>query len=225
MTHKHSVLIIDDHPIISDSYKRILKKFSQDKEEFSFQVETVHDCDSAMDKINQASKGKGIDIIFLDIQLPPSKNEKILSGEDLGVKIKELLPNSKIIIATTYNDNFRIKNIFKTINPDGFLIKNDLDSKELMMAIETILKGAPFFSKSVLQSFRNFIMNEYMLDEIDRRMLYELSFGTKMKALSKIIHLSIPALEKRKHHLKEIFDVKDKDDRALIIKAKEKGFI
>ena len=223
--HKYSVLIIDDHPIILDSYKRVLEKFSQDKEEFSFQIETVHDCDSAMDKINLASKGKGIDIIFLDIQLPPSKNEKILSGEDLGIKIKELLPDSKIIIATTYNDNFRIKNIYKTINPDGFLIKNDIDTKEIMMAIEKVLKGAPYYSESVLQSFRIFINNENMVDEHDRRMLYELSFGAKMKDLAKIIPLSVPALEKGKHHLKEIFDVKDQDDRALIIKAKEKGFI
>ena len=223
--HKYSVLIIDDHPIILDSYKRVLEKFSQDKEEFSFQIETVHDCDSAMDKINLASKGKGIDIIFLDIQLPPSKNEKILSGEDLGIKIKELLPDSKIIIATTYNDNFRIKNIYKTINPDGFLIKNDIDTKEIMMAIEKVLKGAPYYSESVLQSFRIFINNENMVDEHDRRMLYELSFGAKMKDLAKIIPLSIPALEKRKYHLKVIFDVKNQDDRALIIKAKEKGFI
>ena len=66
-----------------------------------------------------------MDIVFLDIKLPPSKDGKILSGEDLGIKINQLLPDTKIIISTTFNDNYRIHNILENINPDGFLIKND----------------------------------------------------------------------------------------------------
>ena len=52
-----------------------------------------------------------------------------------------------------------------------------------------------------------------------------MSIGTKMKSLPNIIPMSMAGLEKRKKHLKEIFDVKDNDDRELILKAKEKGFI
>ena len=46
-----------------------------------------------------------------------------------------------------------------------------------------------------------------------------------MKDLSEIVHLSIPGIEKRKRHLKQIFDINGPDDRDLILIAKEKGFI
>ena len=52
-----------------------------------------------------------------------------------------------------------------------------------------------------------------------------MSIGTKMKDLPKIIPMSMAGLEKRKKHLKEIFEILNNDDRELILKAKEKGFI
>ncbi len=225
MNQKQTVLIIDDHPIILDAYKSAFKKLSSKNKEFSFQIETANNCDRALYKIEKASRGKGIEIILLDIQLPPSSDGEILSGEDLGIKIKELLPESKIIVSTSLNDNFRIKNIFKNINPDGYLIKNDINNDELLLAIQMVLQDKPYYSNSVLKSFRSFILNEYVLDEIDRKMLHEISLGSTMKELSNTLPLSIGGLEKRKRHLKEIFNVSDETDRALIEVAKKKGFI
>lgn len=225
MNQKQTVLIIDDHPIILDAYKSAFNKLSLEDKNFSFQIETANNCDRALDKIEKASRGKGIEIIILDIQLPPSSNGEILSGEDLGIKIKELLPESKIIISTSLNDNFRIKNIFKNINPDGYLIKNDINSDELLMAIQMVLQDKSYYSNSVLKSFRRIILNEYVLDEIDRKMLHEISLGSTMKELSNALPLSIGGLEKRKRNLKEIFNVSDETDRALIEVAKNKGFI
>ena len=65
----------------------------------------------------------------------------------------------------------------------------------------------------------------YRLDKIDRQLLYEMSIGTKMKELPTIIPMSMAGIEKRKKHLKVIFEVDENDDRELILKAKEKGFI
>jgi hypothetical protein len=56
-------------------------------------------------------------------------------------------------------------------------------------------------------------------------MLYELSLGTRMKDLPNIVPLSIAGIEKRKRILKEVFDVEDQGDKALIMKARELGFI
>jgi DNA-binding NarL/FixJ family response regulator len=143
----------------------------------------------------------------------------------LGVKIIQLLPNSKIIVATTFNDNYRINSIFKSINPDGFLIKNDLSPRELISAIESVIDESPYYSKSVIQLMRKQVSNEMVIDEIDRKILYELSRGTKMSELPQIISLSISAIEKRKRILKELFNLDKKDDRGLIKIAEQKGFI
>lgn len=225
MKQKHTVLIVDDHPLISSAYKSAFEFISSTNKNIEFNISIVGNCDNAIQKINEASKNDGIDIVFLDISLPPSRDGKILSGEDLGIKINQLLPDTKIIISTTFNDNYRVQGILKNIDPEGFLIKNDITPKELVTAIETVISDPPYYSKSVLKLLRKQIANDFILDKIDRQLLYELSIGTKMKELPKILPMSMAGIEKRKRHLKEIFDVRQSDDRALILKAKEKGFI
>ncbi|MFI1772562.1 response regulator [Thalassobellus citreus] len=220
-----NVLIIEDHPLIISAYENALKLISKNNSRLEFDIDVATNCDTAYKKIKEVSSAKKVHIVFLDIKLPPSKNGKIISGEDLGVKIKKISPNTKIIVATTYNDNYRISSIFKSINPEGFLIKNDLNPKELVLAIENIIKNTPYYSKSVLQLIRKQISNEIVIDEIDRKIIYELSRGTKMSELPQIIPLSISAIEKRKRTLKELFNLDKKDDRGLIKIAEEKGFI
>ncbi len=221
----YHVLIIEDHPLITEAYKKAFSQISLKNPELNFKISTANTCDAAYLKINEASKQQGFDIILLDIKLPPSKEGILLSGEDLGLKIIELLPNSKIIVSTTFNDNYRINSIFKTLNPEGFLIKNDLNPKELVLAIETIIEGNPYYSKSVIELMRKLTVNDFLIDAIDRKLLYELSKGTKMSQLPDIIPLSISALEKRKRVLKEVFNLADKEDRELFKIAEEKGFI
>ena len=225
MSQIYNVLLIDDHPIIADAYKSAFEFINSENEAVEFDIKIVTNCDDAIIAIEQASKKEGLDIVFLDISLPPSSDGKYLSGEDIGIRIKQVLPKCKIIVATTFNDNYRIQVILRTVNPDGFLIKNDINKDELVTSIKTIMDKAPYYSKSVLELFRKQASIDYQLDKIDRQLLYEMSIGTKMKDLPNIIPMSMAGLEKRKKQLKELFKVEDNDDRELILKAKEKGFI
>lgn len=223
---KYSVLIIEDHPLISGAYKRALNYYSKQNESITFYIQTAQNCDSAFELINDFfTKQKNLDIVFLDIKLPPSIDGKILSGEDLGLKINKLLPDTKIIVSTTLNDNYRIHSIFKNLDPDGFLIKNDIELEDLIKTIDTVLNDLPYYSSTVVKLLRKQIANEFLLDNIDRKILYELSIGTRMKDLPSILPLSMAGIEKRKRHLKHIFDVKNLDDKVLLLIAKEKGFI
>lgn len=222
---KLSVLIIEDHPFSAEAYKKAFEVVGSANKEISFKIDIANDCDSAYKKILESAEKKGIDIFFLDISLPPSKDGKILSGEDLGIIMKKILPKSKIIVATTHFDNFRIQSIVKSINPEGYLVKNDIDTDELILAIKTVINNPPYYSNTVLKSFRKSMSNIHTLDEIDRQLLYELSIGTKMKDMPNILPLSKAGIEKRKRQLKEIFDIQNQDDRELILLARNKGFI
>lgn len=219
-----NVLIIDDHPIIADAYKQAMFKISENSNVYVFNVKEATTIDAAMHELNRG-KNASFDIIFLDIKLPKSKDGLLLSGEDLGLEIRKITPQSKIIVATTYNDNYRLNNILKSINPDGFLIKNDISSGELVEAIETVLENPPHYSKTILQLLRKHITNDFILDKIDRQLLYELSIGTKMGDLPDVIPMSIGGIERRKRQLKEAFDVSKKNDKELVKIAKQKGFI
>jgi DNA-binding NarL/FixJ family response regulator len=225
MNGMNKVLIIDDHPLICDAYKSALKQVMKENENIQLQIESAPNCDRARDMITNTWTNSGWDLVFLDIRLPASSDRKILSGEDLGEMIRQHHPLAKIIVATTFNDNYRIQNIFKSLNPEGFLIKNDLDPKELVTAIVKILQGGVHYSNTVSTLMRKRLYNEIVVDKIDRQILYELSIGTKMKDLPNVVPLSIAGIEKRKRILKQIFDVEDQGDKALILKAREKGFI
>ncbi|OEK09691.1 transcriptional regulator [Flavivirga aquatica] len=220
---KYNILIIEDHPLIIEAYKNALERIKSKNDGLEFNITIANNCDDAYLEIIQAEKKQNLDIIFLDIKLPPSKGGEIISGEDIGIKIRALLPSVKVVVATTYNDNYRINNIFKNVNPDGFLVKNDLDPKELIFAIENIVKEMPYYSKSVIKFMRKQTSNELLLDSIDRKILYELSHGSKMSELADILPLSGAAIERRKRILKELFNAKS--DRELFRVAEEKGFI
>lgn len=225
-TKNYQVLIIDDHPLISGAYKSAFQFISRKEVSYSFDIQIAHNCDEANEAIEKhLGFNTPLDIVFLDISIPPSKDGKILSGEDIGIKINEHLPHTKIIISTTFNDNYRVHSIFKNINPDGFLIKNDITPKELVTAIEEVIKEPPYYSKTVVKLLRKQISSDFLLDSLDRQILYELSIGTRTKDLANIIPLSAPGIDKRKRHLKQIFDIKSSDDRELILLAREKGFI
>ncbi|MEP2936678.1 MAG: response regulator [Gilvibacter sp.] len=223
---RYHVLIIDDHPLISEAYKSAFNKISNTQEGVSFAIDVAHNCDMAFDKIKLIAEHKQpLDYVFLDIRLPPSTDAKILSGEDLGLKIRQLLPKARIVVSTTFNDNYRIHSIFKSIDPDGFLIKNDITPEDLVDAIQTVLTDPPYYSKTVTKLLRKEVSNDFLLDNIDRQLIYELSIGTKMKNLPEILPLSIAGIEKRKRHLKQIFNVIGEDDKELIQIAKDKGFV
>lgn len=228
MERTYSVLIVDDHPLICAAYRSALYQFSGVYPEYNFEVDVVGDCESAHQKIVEASKDyeKRIDIFFLDIRLPPTKDGKIRSGEDLGIIIRELLDEDvRIIISTTFNDNYRMHNILKSVNPDGFLIKNDIVPRELITAINDVINDPPYYSKTVLKLMQKQVINEFVLDPVDRQLLYELSVGTKTKELPDIIGLSMGAIEKRKRSIKVLFEIDTFDDRELVRQAKDRGFI
>ena len=225
MIRKYKVLIVDDHPLICDSYKDALEEVGQEMGDVHLQIEIAGDCDTAVEKIRNKWTERGFDLVFLDIRLPASRDHRYLSGEDLGELIREVQPQARIIVATTFNDNYRMHNIFKSINPEGFLIKNDINVKELTAAITAVLEGAPYYSRTVSSLFRKQMIQHFSVDKIDRQILHEISLGTRMKELPKVVPLSMAGIEKRKRILKEKFDVEDQGDVALISRAREMGFI
>jgi DNA-binding NarL/FixJ family response regulator len=225
MNKSYSVLIIEDHQIIIDTYRNALNYTKVSIENIDFEISQAKNCDEGLKIATEyLSKGK-IDLLFLDIQLPPSQDNKIISGEYLGEKIKELFPNVKIIVCTNLNDNFRLNNIFKTINPDCFLVKSDIGFGDLIEAIKRVLSNDTYYSKTLRSLLRKKASNDITLDDIDVKILHEISNGARMKELVDVIPLTKTGIEKRKRLLKQAFEIHSNSDRDLIVKAKDIGFI
>lgn len=220
-----SVLIIDDHPIIASAYESALESFVTQNATYNFKITSIYNLDEAQLLLDNPNFVENIDLVFLDMRLPASSDGSLVSGEDLGNQIKTKQPGARIIVSTTFNDNYRLHNILQSINPEGFLVKNDINHKELLSAVENVLAGSPYYSKTVLNLLRKQVGSDIYLDEVDRKMLYELSIGSKLKDLTDLLPLSVAGIEKRRRNLKKIFGISGAEDRELVKVAKEKGFL
>ncbi|WP_196893578.1 response regulator [Aureivirga marina] len=219
-----NVLIIEDHPIIIEGYKNALLS-DESSNEYDYFFRQASNCDDAL-KTLKLKSAANTNLVLLDIKLPPSqKNHHVTSGEDLAIHIRRNFPDTKIIILTMLSEQERIINISKSIEPDGFIIKSDLTSKVLKTAFHKVFNDPPFYSESVLKIHKMNNNASVLIDQIDRSILYHLSKGVKTKNLVDYIPLSLSAIEKRKLNLKKVLELKEKNDKSLISKALEKGFI
>ncbi len=218
------ILMVDDHPMIIEGYMHTL--MTTKKESQTLEIDIASDCDSALKAINRSKNiGQPYDIYFFDISIPESEDGLYKNGEDLAKRVKLTDPDAKVVILTMYEEVYRIHDIIRTINPEGFLIKSDLTSSELASAFQAIQNNPPFYSGTVNKVLRKSLQNPISLDLINHKMLHLLSLGIKTKDLVKHLDLTLSAIEKRKKNLKELFFVEDGKDETLINIAKEKGYI
>jgi len=217
------ILMVDDHPMIIEGYQNTLMATKYENQHLT--IDTATTCDLAVELIKKSFGTGAYDVCFFDISLPPSKDGLYNSGEDLAKLARQHLPKAKIVILTMFNEAFRVLNIIKEINPEGFLIKSDLTSRELAEAFQQILISPPYYSGTVNGFLKTTVSNDFYVDEINRKILHLLSQGVKTKGLTEHISLSLSGIEKRKKHLKLLFSVEDGKDETLLIAARKNGFL
>ncbi|NVN18419.1 histidine kinase [Muricauda sp. HICW] len=217
------ILAIDDHEMTMLGYKFILESINFDG--YNIIVDTATSYHAGKKLIEDSVNTFQYDILFLDVQLFAPNEDQPYTGEDLGILARKIVPSSKIVFMSSFSDNFRINSILKSVDPDGYLVKTDIDPKTLEDAVKTIMLDPPYYSSKALGAIRKKMANDIEIDEKDKQILYHLSKGTKNKDLEKFIRLSPSSIENRKRHLKTLFGTENENDLALILAAKNRGFI
>lgn len=218
------ILAVDDHKMTMVGYKYILEdaKF----QDFEVQMSMANTFNLGKEMIQDAAKSNAsFDILLLDIQLSSIKEGYARTGEDLGIYARQVSPKSKIVFLSSFSDNYRINSILNTVNPEGYMVKTDINEDALREMVETVLTEPPYYTKKAMIAIRNKMSTDIYLDDNDKKLLYYLSIGTKTKDMIEYVSLSLPGIENRKRQLKEIFGVGKENDYALINAAREKGFI
>jgi DNA-binding NarL/FixJ family response regulator len=217
------ILAVDDHKMTVLGYKYILEDAAFDNFEVSMEIATSYDV--GQQKIEDSAKNERYDIIMLDIQLFPSEAQDSRSGEDLGKLARELVPDTKIVYMSSFSDSLRLQSLFKSVNPNGYMVKSEIDEQTLKEMVNTLTRGNSYYSESATSVMKKFIVRPFSLDPLDQKILYQLSIGTKTKDIEKVIPLSSTAIESRKRKLKASFGIEDKTDFALINEARDRGFL
>ena len=218
------ILAVDDHEMTTMGYKFILEDTEFD--DFKVLVDTAKSYEQAIEKIENSVNSFAYDILLLDIQLAQATEGPDKTGEDIGIIARKVIPKTKIVFMSSFSDNYRINSILKTVDPEGYMVKTEIDQKSLQAMVQTVMTTPPYYTQKALAAIRKKMANDdIILDEKDKKILHYLSIGTKTKDMVNHVSLSLPSIENRKRQLKAVFGVEKQNDQALITESRNRGFI
>lgn len=213
-----NILVVDDHPMNTDAYINLIKSKQVPNETI---FHKAIDCHSAFRIIKQAEKTENpLDVTLIDINIPEYKEEKLLSGTDIALLIRNAFPDCIIIMLTMHSEPLILFNVFKQVNPEGFISKNDIDFQMFPDLFFKIVNTENFYSQSINNAIQVLLRQTFKWDEFDTQILLFLEKGIQTKDLPQYINLSLSSIEKRKSELKrQILDQKA-SDKLLIERCK-----
>lgn len=222
-TAKRNILIVDDHPINVDSYKTLLSNIESNK---NADFLLAYNSKDAYHIINGVKNNQElVDFAFLDINLPPYEEKKIFSGSDLALLIKSCFPQCKIIIISMHKEPLWVNQIYKSVNPQGFIAKSDIDYKSFPQIFQSIEKNETYYSSSIKESRRVMIQKNINWDDNDSKILQYLAEGLKTIQLPNFVPLSLSAIEKRKANIKKQLLLNSGSDKEMVDVAKKLGLL
>lgn len=119
-----TILCVEDDRFIGEMYVRSLQKAG-------YTVTWVVDGNDGL----VAARNQQFDLIILDLMLPERRGDQILDAlRNNGI---DLVPNSKIIVMTNFEQDEASKNaVLQRV--DGYLIKADITPRNLLEVIRQI---------------------------------------------------------------------------------------
>ena len=126
------VLLVDDHKIMRDGIKAILRH----SDDFMVMGESENGTEAV-----QICKNKTPDIILMDIGLPG------LNGIETTTEILRHCPDAKIVILSMYDDEHSVVGAIRS-GARAFVLKKASDN-DLLDALRTVAKGGSYLSPQV----------------------------------------------------------------------------
>ena len=137
MPAKLKILIVDDHAIVRDGLAAILK--------FQKDMTVVGEADDGQSAIQKAQELHP-DVILMDLMMPN------MNGADATAAIKQILPNTQILLLTSYGTSSDLSRAFK--NGATGAITKSLPKEELLAAIRNVANGMRVASPEIEQTLK-----------------------------------------------------------------------
>lgn len=198
------VLIADDHAIVREGVKQILKTLPEVKF-----IEEVSDGLQAFAKICETQ----YDIVILDISMPG------MSGLDVLQRMKDRNISTKVLIFSFYPQEQYAIRAFK-LGASGYLSK-DSAFEELALAIRKITAGGKYISIALAEKliFRDAGMEGKMphegLSEREFQIMIQLARGKSVTEIAHTLYISDKTVSTYKMRVLEKMDLKTNADLTM----------
>lgn len=196
------LLITDDHQMVRDGIRVMLESR---RNKYNFQIEEAESGEAAIHTILQ----KSFDIVLLDYQLPG------MSGAETLQKIRLYKKDLKVLVLSNYDEISYVKNMISE-GANGYILKN-IEPSQLIMAIESVLSGTPYYSNEVAVKLidsatdtgRNAIGNKGELTERELEILKLIAHELTNDEIAQKLFISKRTVDTHRQHLLKKLQVKN----------------
>lgn len=206
------IFLVEDHHIVRYGVKSLL--------EANPEYIVIGESDNAEDLLDQIDKIK-VDLVISDISMEG------MSGIELVKKIKKISQGEiKTLVLSMHADDLYINQCFEA-GANGYLLK-DFKKNELFSAIDKIMKGEIFISRSVSQILaNNFINKEYSskssglfrvdVTKREKEIIELISLGNSNKEIAEKLLVSVSTVDAHRYNILKKLD--SKNTAEMIMKA------
>ena len=203
------VLIVEDHPIVSDSLSRL-----------------INDAFENVICIHAASGNKGLsylnsnhfDIVLLDINLPD------ISGIEFCLQAKTRLPDIKILVVTSLAQRHVIEEAVHA-GAKGFVLKTS-DIKDITAGISQVMDGNSYFGQGVREIMSSKPVSgisEPLITRREREILKLIADGFTNQEIANRLFIGNSTVDSHRKNLLLKFNARN--TASLVKTAIEKGLI
>lgn len=195
----YNILIIDDHPIVTDGLENLL---SAHIEAHCTKVHNLH-------TLTQAFEGANFDLCITDLEFPGT------DGFHLIRMIHEHLPQCPILVYTMHEEPWIATKLYEADIRDFIsgAISKHADLNEIPQAIDSIRNGKEYFSQafSLLHGKRRRTEDRTYrtLSEREKEVLAYLMQGLSTREIAQRMYLSVNTIQTYRKRLLEKMNAKN----------------
>jgi two-component system nitrate/nitrite response regulator NarL len=208
------ILIIDDHPLVIDGIRTMLK------DESYLHIEAA--VKNAKDAMAYLENHTGPDVILLDVNLPDT------DGLRLCEMIRQKNKTVKIIGLTYVNEAGIITQMIKK-GANGYLLKS-MEREELIEAINRVMDGSVYLSKAandkILEQLQHYDLDKKtipLLTHREKEILHLLAEGLTSNEIAARLYLSNYTIDTHRKNMLQKFNVHN--TQSLINAVRKLGIL
>ena len=201
--HKKKLALVDDHPIVIEGLKSIIKAWNN-----QYDLTCFADGNSVLSYI----KENYVDIVLLDISLPDINGLdvcKIIKSENPKIKVIGLSNRAEMSIISDMMDN----------GASGFLLK-EIPSGEILKSIELVLKGGIALNEGIQKILAEKTEIASKLPSLTKResqLIQLMAQGKTTTTIAEELFLSKFTVDTYRKNLLQKFKVKNSNELLVLL--------
>ncbi|WP_244532614.1 response regulator [Mesobacillus persicus] len=183
-------MVVDDHEIVRDGLAMLLQQ--------SFCIDSKKFASDGYEAIKLA-EDFAADLILLDVSMPGG-----LDGLSTIEKLKKILPESKIVIFSMFDDIGYQKKAYDC-GADGYLIKQ-LKKEELIESLDLILANKKVFTNQVLEeesASDSFYQLDLPISKREKEVFVLTVMGYSQKDIADKLNITVKTVENHRQKIGE----------------------